>query len=242
MSRLRDAAALRAVILPTTLGLVLLVGGRATAELVPCRLAATDDARIGEALRRMQDRSDPCGESAQIGAVLDALAQCAAAYEICTDPAAARNLFERAAASADQAPRRTITWNPDLRSELEGGCDGDPTTPVLRDPTASLLHEIVHAVHDCTGLNPGEHELEAVRIENIYRRAAWLCQRSRYGDTELPPEAVKPCAPGHCACALAPREALPSVPPVLAPAHRAGPTQAADTARTPSAIEPDQTR
>jgi hypothetical protein len=45
---------------------------------------------------------------------------------------------------------------------------------MLRDPTASLVHELAHAAQDCSGLNPGEHELEAVRIENIYRRASGL--------------------------------------------------------------------
>ena len=67
------------------------------------------------------------------------------------------------------------------------------TGRVTRDPTASLLHEIVHAVHDCEGLDPGAHELDAVRIENIYRRAAGLCQRTGYGDVPLPAAMVRVC-------------------------------------------------
>src|SRR5262249_37307660 len=91
----------------------------------------------------------------------------------------------------------TIIWNPELRSELERGCDGDPARPVVRDPVASLLHEMVHAVDDCEGRDASAHELEAVRIENIYRRAAGLCQRAAYGETPLPAEVVKSCSPAH---------------------------------------------
>jgi hypothetical protein len=96
--------------------------------------------------------------------------------------------------------RGTITWNPELQSDLEETCDGDRTRAVRRDPTASLLHELVHAGQECAGLNPGEHELEAVRIENIYRRAAGLCQRTGYGDALLPPEMVRTCRTGDCPC------------------------------------------
>ena len=35
------------------------------------------------------------------------------------------------------------------------------------------------------GDNPGEDEIEAVRIKNNYRRAAGLCQRGRYTKTTL---------------------------------------------------------
>jgi hypothetical protein len=95
---------------------------------------------------------------------------------------------------------RTVTWNPELRSELEGACDGDATRLVTRDPIASLLHELVHAVQDCEGLNPGEHELEAVRIENIYRRAAGLCQRTGYGAISLPADEIRICTSAMCSC------------------------------------------
>jgi hypothetical protein len=100
-------------------------------------------------------------------------------------------VFDRPVDHHGRPLRRTIGWNPALRSELEPGRDGDPGEPLRRDPTASLLHELVHAAHDCQGLNPGEHEFEAVRIENIYRRAAGLCQRPGYGDEPLPASAVR---------------------------------------------------
>jgi len=85
---------------------------------------------------------------------------------------------------------------------------------VLRDPAASLLHELAHAADDCRGLNPGEHELEAVRVENVYRRAAGLCQRAGYGDDALPRAFVKECSPAHCSCAPGRRRAADPLPAV----------------------------
>src|SRR5207244_3501709 len=92
------------------------------------------------------------------------------------------------------------TWNPALFTAVEHGCGGNPAKPVLRDATASLLHELAHAAQDCDGLDPDAHELEAVRIENIYRRAAGVCQRTRYGEDRLPAEMVRICEPGRCLC------------------------------------------
>ena len=193
---------------------VLLAPAAGRSELVPCRRPA-DGVRIATALERIRRSVDPCGESAEIVALLDRLARCARVrYEICTDTEAARNVFEHA--DEGDEPGR-IVWNPDLRSELERGCDGDPARPVLRDPTASLLHEIAHAVHDCEGLNAGAFEAEAVRIENVYRRAAGLCQRTRYGDEVLP---LASCDAGTCRC------------PGLVPAPSTAPAMdAADSAR-----------
>jgi hypothetical protein len=51
-------------------------------------------------------------------------------------------------------------------------------------------------------MNPGEHELEAVRIENIYRRAAGLPQRRGYGELALPAQMVRLCGSGACSCAV----------------------------------------
>lgn len=176
---------------------LLAIPGRA--ELIPCRRPA-DSFRIAQALRNIRESVDPCGQSPQVLQVMETLERCATArYEVCTSGQSRRNLFDR---PNDRGELRTIIWNPELRSELEATCDGDPTRPVLRDPTASLLHELVHAAHDCAGLDPGAEELEAVRIENIYRRAAGLCQRVGYGDQLLP----GPCVGGRCAC---PGEPLP---------------------------------
>jgi len=96
--------------------------------------------------------------------------------------------------------RTTITWNPGLKTIVERGCRGDAAAPVRRDPTASLLHEVVHAVQHCNGLDPTQHELEALRIENIYRRSRGFCQRTRYGDLPLPMEMAVACEPGNCGC------------------------------------------
>ena len=140
---------------------------------------AGDARRIAAALYQIRRSVDPCGESTEVARVLDRFERCAG-YEIRTSTTVDRNLFYR----------RLITWNPDLRSELEPACAGEPARPLLRDPTASLLHEFVHAAQACEGRSPDE--LEAVRIENIYRRAAHLCQRTGYGDTPLPTTACEP--------------------------------------------------
>ena len=172
----------------------------AGSQLVPCNHPA-DDQQIASALARIERSVDPCGESAQMIEVLHAVEGCSkAAYQICTSSEIDRNVFDRPLDEHGSALRRTINWNPGLRSELELGCDGNVTKLLLRDPTASLLHELVHAAHDCEGINPGEHEIEAVRIENIYRRAVGLCQRSCYGDDRLPPQLTKDCTPGRCHC------------------------------------------
>jgi len=44
------------------------------------------------------------------------------------------------------------------------------------------------------------NEFEAVRIENIYRRARRMCQRTRYGDQLLPADMLVGCDPDHCRC------------------------------------------
>ena len=168
------------------------------AELVPCR-QPSDARRVADALVRLRAAADPCGESAELTAVLDALVACPTArYEICINPGADRNLFDR---PNTRDGVRTILWNPDLSSELEPRCD-EHGSAVRREPTASLLHEIVHAAHDCTGLEPGQHELEAVRIENIYRRAARLPQRAGYGAEQLPPSMRRTCGPASCTCGV----------------------------------------
>src|SRR5262249_27532366 len=129
--------------LTAALVVMLLAPLAARSELVPCRRPA-DSVRIAAALERIRRSVDPCGQSAEIVALLDRLGRCARArYEICTDTEATRNVFEHAD-RVDEPGR--IVWTPELRSELERGCDGDPARPVLRDPTASLVHEIAHAV------------------------------------------------------------------------------------------------
>lgn len=168
------------------------------AELIPCR-EPSDARRVEETLERLRAAVDPCGESAEVAAVLDALGACRAArYEIRVSASADRNLFDR---PNERDGVRTIVWNPDLRTELEPRCDDRPGA-VEREPAASLLHELVHAAHDCAGLEPGRHELEAVRIENIYRRAAALPQRAGYGDELLPAISRRTCEPGGCSCEI----------------------------------------
>jgi hypothetical protein len=191
--RRAPAAVLRAV------ALMLLLGSpvEAPSQTLPC---TADDDRVAAALADIESRVDPCGETAEVREILAKFRRCPhAVYRICASTEISRNVFDRPV-GPDGAIGRTINWNPDLRSELERGCDRDPEQLVRRDPAASLLHEIVHAVQDCSGLNPGEHELEAVRIENIYRRAAGICQRSGYGDDPLPPRMVRICSAAQCSC------------------------------------------
>jgi hypothetical protein len=170
----------------------------ARAQLIVCDQGV--DA-IAAAVARVRRSVDPCGESPEIEKVLTTVERCARnIYEVCADVGIARNVFDRPMSQRGRTPARTITWNPELRTELESTCSSDRSQPLQRDPTASLLHELVHAAQDCEGLNPGEHELEAVRIENIYRRAAGLCERSGYGDELLPPSMRASCSPRACLC------------------------------------------
>ena len=176
---------------------LLLAATSGFAQLTICG-QTPDGPAIAGALRAIRASVDPCGESAELAAMLATLEGCAPGhYRICTDRTTHRNVFDRPLGSDP----RTITWNPELRSVLEPACDDDPGSRVLRDPTASLVHELAHAAQDCEGLNPGEHELEAVRLENVYRRAAGLCQRRGYGDEPLPADMIRACTPGRCSCA-----------------------------------------
>ena len=189
---------------------ILLLGSVAGlhAELIACR-QPSDGGRVADALARLRRSTDPCGESAEVAAVLDALAGCRMArYEICVSIGADRNLFDRPNA---RDAVRTILWNPDLSSELEPRCE-QRGPAVHREPTASLLHELVHAAHDCAGLDPGQHELEAVRIENIYRRAAGLPQRAGYGIELLPASVRRTCEPEACPCSVPSADDEPAVP------------------------------
>ncbi len=174
-----------------------LLSTAASAQLAACSPDA-DAAAIGMALGAIRHSADPCGESAELHAMLAAIEHCASGpSRICTDLTIHRNLFDR----QTPADPRTITWNPELRSVLEPTCADEPDGPLVRDPTASLVHELAHAAQDCEGLDPGEHELEAVRLENIYRRAAGLYQRRGYGDDPLPSEMLRTCTPTRCSCA-----------------------------------------
>lgn len=214
------------------MGLVLVVCPVAGhAGTLPCNNQDRD--RLDRSLAQIRQRIDPCGESPLIAELLAKVQRCQVTYTICADYDSSINSFYRPPDDASGPQPRTISWNPRLRTQLESSCDGDPNHPVLRDPTASLLHELAHAAQDCDGLDPAEHEFEAVRIENIYRRAHGLCQRSAYGDTPLPVAFVKTCAPGHCGCA-APQDPA-AVQIISAPAAAASGVQAgdADAAATP---------
>lgn len=201
---------------------LLLIGSTAgaRAELIPCR-EPSDARRVEETLAQLRATADPCGESGEVTAVLDALAACRSArYEICVSAVADRSLFDRPLARDGV---RRIVWNPALRTQLEPRCDQGGA--VHREPTASLLHELVHAAHDCAGLDPGQHELEAVRIENVYRRAAGLAQRAGYGDEALPAAMRRICEPGACSCEI---PSVPEVPGVAARSDGTVPTEVAD--------------
>lgn len=176
-----------------------LLGATPAAHAGPRCAAVLSQAEVAAALVDIEHSMDPCGESAEVVQVIGQFRSCArSGVRLCTDDQSERNFIERG--TGMDGLGSTIIWNPELRSQLEFGCEGDPERPVLRDPTASLLHELVHAVQDCHGLEPSEHEFEAVRIENIYRRARRMCQRTRYGDQLLPADMLVGCDPGHCRC------------------------------------------
>lgn len=82
----------------------------------------------------------------------------------------------------------SIYWNPTLKGQLEGG-----TTPVNRDPCASLYHEWFHAYEAGYGISDRRFmggipltEVNATRAENAYRRGQTLDPRTMYGRTPLP--------------------------------------------------------
>jgi hypothetical protein len=167
---------------------ILLLGMSANAAPARCEHPA-GTAQIESAFETIRRSIDPCGESGQLVDLLDRFERCAARYHISIDLTASRNLLQPR--GVEQTG--TIIWNPELRSELEAGCDGDATREVTRDPVASLLHELVHAVDDCEGRDAASRELDAVRLENVYRRAAGLCQRTAYGDRRLDPVPFNTC-------------------------------------------------
>ncbi len=90
----------------------------------------------------------------------------------------------------------TIEWNP---TNVTPYADGTP-----RDPCASLLHEMKHALDDDKGQRnrnlyapsplPGSGipivEVDGCREENKYRKKVGLPQRHKYGTHDLPPDAV----------------------------------------------------
>ena len=84
----------------------------------------------------------------------------------------------------------TINWNPNNTDPY-----GDGTK---RDPCASLLHELRHAldgekggrdprIDGPTGIKT--NEIEASKEENRYRKKHGLPQRKKYGRKDLPPRA-----------------------------------------------------
>jgi hypothetical protein len=209
---------------------MLVAPGLAPAQLCTTVLSQPD---VQAALADISGSVDPCGQSAEIEYVLEGVRRCAAkGYEICINRGSERNSIDRAGDGDHEEVY--ITWNPNLRTELERGCAGDPKRPVLRDPHASLLHELTHLVQDCAGLDPNAYELEAVRVENIYRRARNLCQRTAYGAQPLPAQMLVTCEPGNCVCA--PREpghmaSIPAEAPDVRPVLN---TAAGDVAAPPT--------
>ncbi len=206
------------------LGMIVMIAlsaGAVPADASTCGGVTALQREVVVALADIERSVDPCGESGELIAIVKRFQHCAGArYQICIDSGSEWNFIERGPADAGELQTK-ITWNPDLSTVLETGCDGDPNKPVSRDPTASLLHELVHAVQDCAGLDPAEHELEAVRVENIYRRAHNLCQRTRYGDQPLPAFMSVPCEPSTCRCGThADGAAAGSPPSRVAPISR----------------------
>lgn len=170
---------------------IILTDASPAAAASACDEAANDE--IAAALATIERSVDPCGASAELQRVVEAFRGCwGRSCRVCVDRHRERNITER----ADHGQPVTIAWNPELRTQLEQGCGGDAA--VRRDPVASLTHELVHAAQAVAGAD--FTETEAVRIENIYRRAHGLCQRTRYGDDPLPPALLVDCTPSRCAC------------------------------------------
>ena len=73
------------------LACLVLIAPAAHSDLVPCRDGAGAE-RISDALGRIRRSADPCGESAEVTAMLARLERCVG-YEVCTSATADRNLF-----------------------------------------------------------------------------------------------------------------------------------------------------
>jgi hypothetical protein len=172
--------------------LVMVAPWAESADAASCDAPA--EREVQAALAAIERSVDPCGASAELRRVVDAFRSCwGDTCRVCVDRSRERNTTER----GDPGEPITITWNPELRTELERGC-GDAATAVRRDPIASLAHELVHVAQAVSGSEFGE--TDAVRVENIYRRANGLCQRTRYGADPLPRAMLIECTPEHCAC------------------------------------------
>lgn len=216
------------------LGVLAAAASAAASPAVECDSPAIRS-RVTGLLQEIEKVVDPCGDSGEVGRILAAFRDCEpASYRICVDTRSPRNYVDPGA--RDERPQPTLlVWNPELRSALESSCDGDHSRPVLRDPTASLLHEIVHLVQDCNGLDPAAHEEEAVRIENVYRRARGLCQRTRYGTEPLPAGAFVACGTDSCGCPRQPPGLLTS-PGRHRPGLAASDESAANAARAGNGV------
>lgn len=98
----------------------------------------------------------------------------------------------------------SIDWNPTNRTNEENGAGGQPATP--RDPCASLMHELRHALDGANGTRDPRieppppapdgikhNEIEACREENLYRKKhPPLPQRRQYGGRDLPSSVIYP--------------------------------------------------
>ena len=92
-----------------------------------------------------------------------------------------------------KAPGDFIHWDPRRTERLR-----DKT---CKDSRITLLHELVHARDSINGTldRSGSHirksELDAIRIENLYREKLGICPRTVYGKRSLPLNEMpaKPC-------------------------------------------------
>ena len=90
----------------------------------------------------------------------------------------------------DDDHHQDVFYNPRLNKQFPG--DG-----VCVDPIAALLHELYHAFENQNGTLQANREdtsvngikkseLNAVNVENLYRRLHGLCPRTQYGAKKLP--------------------------------------------------------
>ena len=185
-------------------------------------LAGAKPAAAAECVRRIGRRSDrgtqgdraqrrSSGASPELQRVARRSALLERVVPVCLDRRAERNTTER----GENGLPITITWNPELRTELEQGCGGDAAAvrrdPIARDARARARRPGRPPEADVT-------ESEAVRIENIYRRANGLCQRTRYGDDPLPAALLVDCSRRAVLPARPRRRSRPVTPPRAAPA------------------------
>lgn len=146
--------------------------------------------KVQAAIQAIKDANDPEGELRALIEALEMSANCHVIRQTDTEQGSHCKPDDPKKEKDRSGTGTTIEWEADSTDLYD--------TDVARDPTAALLHELAHAAAADQGLAtdetvPGpdgpidQDEQYAVVIENIYRDAVNIPERTKYGNRELPP-------------------------------------------------------